>query len=126
MERYAARIARVLLSSMRRLDDGSDAGLEQLQPCAETQRIEGRAQVISALPEVRPSIGVQRDDHRTRKRARGFDGLVGIHGEMKRAAGLRRACEWQHHTGLEAPRDFGDAVVPDRIATDVDRAAILR
>ena len=52
-----------------------------------------------------------------------FDGVVGIHGEMEWTAGLRRAGEWQHHGGLEAPCHFGHAVEPGGVAADVDRAA---
>src|SRR5450631_192836 len=107
------------------LDNGGDAGLENFQPRPEAERIERRAQIAGVLPEVRPAVGVQRDDHGIRKRPRGFDGVVGIHGEMERAAGLRRAREWQHHAGLEAPRDFGDAVIPNRIAADVDRTDVV-
>jgi hypothetical protein len=104
---------------MRRLDGGCNTCLEDFQARPEAERIERRAQIVRVLAEVRPSIGVQRDDHGIRKRPRGFDGVVGIHGEMERPTGLRRAREWQHHAGLEAPRDFGDAVIPNRIAADV-------
>ena len=113
------------LRVMRRLDAGCNAGLEDFQARAEAKRVERRAQIVRVLAEVRPSVSVQRDDHGIRKRPRGFDGVVGIHGEMERAAGLRRAREWQHHAGLEAPRDFGDAVIPNRIAADVDRTDVV-
>jgi len=40
---------------------------------------------------------------------------------MERPAGLRRARERQHHAGLEALRDLGDAVIPDGIAAVLAR-----
>ncbi len=76
---------------MWHLDRRCDAGLEQLETRSEAERIEGGAQVTSVLAEMRPAIGVQGNDHGIGERARGFNGIVGIHGEMKRTAGLRRA-----------------------------------
>ena len=83
------------------------------------------SEIAAALPEMRPAVGMQRNDDGIGKRARGLDGVVGVHGEMERPAGLRRAGERQHHAGLEAARHLGDAVVPDGVAGDVDRAAAL-
>ena len=74
---------------------------------------------------MRPSVGMHRHDHRIRKGARGLDRVVGVHGEMERTAGLGCARERQHHAGLEAPRNFGHAVVPDGVAADIDRAAVI-
>ena len=108
---------------MRHLNQRGDAGLEQLEARAEAECIEGGAQVAGVLAEMRPAIGVQGNDHGIGERARGLNGVVGIHGEMKRTAGLRRAGERQHHAGLETPRDFRHAVVPDRVTADVDRTA---
>jgi len=108
-----------------RLDHRRDAGLQNPQPRAKPERIERRAQIAGALAEMGPAVGVHRHDHGIGKRARGLDGVVGIHGEMKRTAGLRRARERQHHAGLEAARDLGDAVEPHRIAADIDGRTLL-
>src|SRR5882757_9950102 len=70
---------------------------------------------------MRPAVGMHRHDHGIRKRPRGLDGVVGVHREMERPAGLRRARERQHHAGLEALRDLGDAVIPDGIAAVLAR-----
>src|SRR6516165_8602840 len=75
-----------MTSSNRRLH----AGLQNLQPLAEAERVEADTQILGALPEVRPAVGVNRHDHGIRKRARGLDRVVGVHGEMEGTAGLRR------------------------------------
>jgi hypothetical protein len=74
---------------------------------------------------MRPSVGVHGHDDRVGEGARGFDGVVRVHREMERPAGLRRARERQYHARLKALRDLGDAVIPDGIAADVDRAAAV-
>ena len=99
-------------------------GSSKFEARSESERVEGNAQVAGVLPEMRPAIGVQRNDHRIGKRARGLNGVVGIHGEMERPAGLRRAGERQHDAGLETPRHLRHAIVPDRVAADVDRTAV--
>src|SRR3954470_9809665 len=75
----------------RRLDDGGDARLEDLQARTKAERIEGGAQIASALAEMRPSLGMHGHNHGVGKGARGFDGVIGVHREMERPAGLRRA-----------------------------------
>ncbi len=64
---------------------------------------------------------MHRHDGRIRKRVRGLDGVVDVHREIERPARLCRAGEQQHDAGLEATRHLGDAVIPDRVAGDVDR-----
>jgi hypothetical protein len=105
---------------------GHDARLQQFQPLAEAERIEGQAQVLCALLEMGPAVGVDGHDHRICERARGLDRVVGIHGEMEGTARLRRAGKRQHHAAFEAPRDIGDAVEPGRVAADIDRGARFR
>src|SRR5580704_2730747 len=105
-----------MTSSNRRLH----AGLQNLQPLAETKRVEADAQILRVLPEVRPAIGMNGHDHGVRKRARGLDRVVGVHGEMEGTAGLRGAGEWQHHAAVKTPRDLCDAVEPGGVAGDID------
>ena len=57
----------------------------------------GRANRSALLAEMRPAVGMYGHDHRIGKRARGLDGVVGVHGEMERTAGLGCAGERQHH-----------------------------
>src|SRR5262245_31349878 len=99
----------------------SYARFEQPQSLAKAERVEGGAQVTRVLLEMRPAVGVDGDDQRIGKGARGLDGVVGVHGEMEGPAGLRSPCKGQHDAGLEAPGDFGDAVEPGGIAADVNR-----
>jgi hypothetical protein len=65
------------------------------------------------------------DDERVREGVRGLDRVVRIHRQVERAAGLGGAREQQHDVDFEATRHFGDAVVPDRVAGDINRAVRL-
>jgi hypothetical protein len=56
---------------------------------------------------------------------RGLDRVVGVHGEMEGATRPRRAGEQQHQADRETPRHLGHAVVPNRVAGDVDGWTVL-
>ncbi len=119
-------VDRVPQGLARRLDHGRNAGLQ-----ASSSACRSRAYRTTRADPVRSAGNAPIHRYATGtitasgKRARGLDGVVGVHRQMKRPAGLRRARKRQHHAAAEAPRDFGDAVKPDGIAADIDRAAAL-
>ena len=75
------------------LDDGGEPRLQQLQARSEAKRVERLEQIVAALLEMRPSLIMNWNDHGIGKSLRGFDGIVGVHGEMKGSTRLRRACK---------------------------------
>ena len=109
---------------IERGDRRGDAGLQQAQARPEPQRIERLLQVVSALLEMRPAFSVNGHNHCVGKCLRCFDGVVGVHGEMKWPARLRGTGKQHHDARPEATRDFGNAVIPDGVAGDVDRAGL--
>src|SRR5262245_4166934 len=111
-----ARPGTTLLSDLR-----PHSRLQQSQPLAEAERVEGHAQILRILLEMGPAVGVDGNDQCIGKGTRGLDGVVGVHGEMEGTTGLRSAGKGQHDTGVEAPGDFGDTVEPGRVAADIDR-----
>ena len=86
------------------------------------QSLEGELKIVRAFGEMRPAIGVQRHDRSAGESAGRLDGVVGIHGQVERAARLRRAREQQHEARLEPPPHLGDPVEPYGVARDVERA----
>lgn len=85
------------------------------------ERVEGVFQVGAALGEMRPAVAVHGDDHGIRECVRGFDRIIGVHGEVERSTCLRGAGKQQDHARAEAAGDLRDTVEPDGIAGDVDR-----
>ena len=49
------------------------------------------------------------------------DRIIGVHGEVERISCAGRAGEEEDHAGTKAARHLGYAIVPDRIASDVER-----
>jgi hypothetical protein len=54
----------------------------------------------------------------------GLDCVVRVHREMKRAARPCRTCKQNDDADLKTPRHFGNAVVPHRVAGDVDQLTV--
>src|SRR3974377_706935 len=73
------------------LDDGGEPRLQQLQARSEAKRVERLEQIVAALLEMRPSLVMNWNDNGIGKSLRCFDGIVGVHGETKGSARLRRA-----------------------------------
>ena len=73
---------------------------------------------------MRPSLAVKGDYRRIWKRVRGLDRIVRVHGQVEGSAGPGCTCKQEHHCGAESTRNFVDARVPYRIASDVDRTAL--
>src|SRR5215470_18806792 len=103
-----------------------DASLRQAQPGADSKSLKGRFKIARPLRKMPPAFGVNGNDDRIGKSARGFDRVVSVHREIERAARLRGACKQQHNLGRKAPGHLRDAVVPYCVAGHVDRWMIVQ
>jgi hypothetical protein len=95
---YAASLA----MSCRKFDRRRNARLEHLQSRPQAERGERALDVVAALGEMRPAVAVNGNDHGVGECVRGLDRVVGIHGQVERAARLRGAAKQQHHSCAEA------------------------
>src|SRR5262245_57889707 len=91
-----------------------------MQARSEAKRFERLEQIVAALLEMRPTLIMDWNDHGVGKSLCGFDGIVSVHREMKGATRLRRARKQKDDIGRKAARHLGDAVVPDRVAGDIN------
>ncbi len=91
-----------------------------------THRPERIFQVFAALSEMRPPIGVDRDDGGAREGGGRLDCVVRVHGEVELAPRSRGSREEEHEAGVEAPIYGCDAVEPNRVAGDVDWPEVPR
>jgi len=78
-------------------------------------------EVLGALREMRPAVAMDRINRRVGKGVRCFDRIIGVHGEVERTSCPGRTGEEEDHAWTEAVRHLGQAIVPDRVAGDVER-----
>ena len=83
-------------------------------------------EVLGTLREMRPAVAMDRNNHRVGKRVRCLDRIIGVHGEVERTSCAGRAGKEEDHAGTKAARHLGYAIVPDRIASDVERRYTVR
>ena len=78
-------------------------------------------EVLGALREMRPAVAMNRNNRRVGKGMRCLDRIIRVHGEVERTSCAGRAGEEENDAGMKAARHLGYAIVPDRIASDVER-----
>src|SRR4029453_2899684 len=71
------------LRTLSEINRHRDTGLGQTQPGANSERLEGNFKIARTLRKMPPTFGMNWNDDRIGKGARGLNRVVGIHREIK-------------------------------------------